>query len=165
MKRDATNPRSLFGVGTTLTGTVAPTRKLLDDLVEVRLARIGLTIGEADVLTLVLISAPDHPPPTQLAEWLSLTTAGITGRLNTLERKGIIERKPHATDGRRVDIHLTTAGSTLAGEVMTAKNEAWSQPVIDALGAAEAARLNATLEELNKALRHVSDRTRIPATT
>ena len=147
----------MFGVGTTLKGNVATTIKLLDDLVEPHLTRMGLTIGEADVLTLVLIAAPEHPPPTQLAGWLSLTTAGITGRLNTLERKGLIERRPHATDGRRVHVHLTDSGVEVGEAVMAAKNQAWNQPVVEVLGDASAAELNAKLERLNEELRTMAD--------
>jgi DNA-binding MarR family transcriptional regulator len=33
--------------------------------------------------------------------------------LATLEEMGVIERKPHATDGRQVNIHLTTKGSAM----------------------------------------------------
>lgn len=157
MTRQLTTPNPLFDVGTTLKGNVATTRKLLDDLVEVPLARMGLTIGEADVLTLVLISRPDSPQPKQLAEWLGITTAGITGRLNSLARKGLIERIPHATDGRSVYIHLTTPGSDLAQSVMDTKNDAWTQPVLDALGSAKASELNTTLERLVESLRTAAE--------
>ncbi len=81
-----------------------------------------------------------------------MTTAGITGRLNTLERKRLIERRPHATDGRRVHVHLTDSGAKLAEAVMAAKNRAWNQPVVEVLGEATAAELNGMLERLNDAL-------------
>ena len=152
MTPETQEPRFELGIGPLLKGNVATTKKLLDDLADSRMAAMGLSVGEADVLTLLLLTKADPPAPTMLAEWLGLTTAGITGRLNTLERKRFIERRPHATDGRRVTVHMTETGAARASDVVVAKDEAWSEVVVGILGEAATEDLNATLQRLNDAL-------------
>ncbi|MGI9611679.1 MAG: hypothetical protein ACR2QO_02130, partial [Acidimicrobiales bacterium] len=58
----------------------------IDSLMERGIAGLGVTVGEADLLTVLLVAGKDAPAPSQLAEWLWLTTAGTTGRLDSLQR-------------------------------------------------------------------------------
>jgi DNA-binding MarR family transcriptional regulator len=46
----------------------------------------------------------------ELAEKLGVTTGTLTVSVDRLERKGLIERKPHETDRRSYRIVLTSAG-------------------------------------------------------
>ncbi len=48
--------------------------------------------------------------PHRLAVEAGITSGTLTGVLNTLERKGLVERAGHATDGRRVVVSATPAG-------------------------------------------------------
>ena len=48
--------------------------------------------------------------PCQLAQRLLISRPSVTGLLDTLQTKGLIERQPHADDRRRVLVCLTDAG-------------------------------------------------------
>ncbi|GAA3374644.1 hypothetical protein GCM10020367_39330 [Streptomyces sannanensis] len=51
--------------------------------------------------------------PSQLAADLDLAPASVTGRLDGLERRGLVHRTPSKTDRRRVDVELTAAGRSI----------------------------------------------------
>lgn len=54
--------------------------------------------------------------PSELAADLDLAPASVTGRLDALERRGFVRRRPSTTDRRRVDVELTDEGrSTWVG--------------------------------------------------
>ncbi|MEU9202997.1 MarR family transcriptional regulator [Streptomyces sp. NPDC048332] len=48
--------------------------------------------------------------PSELAADLDLAPASVTGRLDALERRGFVRRRPSTTDRRRVDVELTEEG-------------------------------------------------------
>jgi DNA-binding MarR family transcriptional regulator len=74
-------------------------------------ARYGLDTGECDVLfTLLRSGKPYRLRPTELFNSLMITSGGLTGRLARLEKAGLIERFPDATDGRSMPVGLTAAG-------------------------------------------------------
>ncbi|MEU8321708.1 MarR family transcriptional regulator [Nonomuraea sp. NPDC048881] len=56
--------------------------------------------------------------PTELAAELLLSPAGMTGRLDTLEKAGLVRRVRSTEDRRRVDIELTPKGHDLWMEAM-----------------------------------------------
>ncbi len=49
----------------------------------------------------------------QLARECGIAKGTLTGILTTMEKHGLAERKPHATDGRRKLVQLTRKGSSL----------------------------------------------------
>lgn len=54
--------------------------------------------------------------PCDIAERLLVTRPSVTGLLDTLEGKGLIERRPHPQDRRRRLVHLTDAAHALLNE-------------------------------------------------
>ncbi|MGW1028095.1 MarR family winged helix-turn-helix transcriptional regulator [Streptomyces sp. NPDC002577] len=48
--------------------------------------------------------------PSELAADLDLAPASVTGRLDALERRGLVSRTPSKSDRRRVDVVLTKSG-------------------------------------------------------
>ncbi|WP_405660315.1 MarR family winged helix-turn-helix transcriptional regulator [Streptomyces sp. RK9] len=48
--------------------------------------------------------------PSELAADLDLAPASVTGRLDGLERRGLLRRTPSKKDRRRVDVELTESG-------------------------------------------------------
>ncbi|MEU6931722.1 MarR family transcriptional regulator [Streptomyces sp. NPDC046385] len=48
--------------------------------------------------------------PSELAQDLDLAPASVTGRLDALEKRGLVRRTPSTTDRRRVVVELTPAG-------------------------------------------------------
>lgn len=73
--------------------------------------RLGLNRGEVGVLgALLLAGRGRHLSPTQLFKGLMLSSAGVTSRLDRLERRGYVKRVRHPTDRRGVLIELTDSG-------------------------------------------------------
>jgi DNA-binding MarR family transcriptional regulator len=77
---------------------------------ETILSRSGLSQGR--FLTLIVMNrTPDEEiNPSLLAQKVGVTRATMTGLLDGLEKKGLIERRTHAQDRRKVGILLTADG-------------------------------------------------------
>jgi DNA-binding MarR family transcriptional regulator len=61
----------------------------------------------------VLDGAGQPLSPTTIAERLIVTTASVTSLLDTLERRGLVERHPDPTDRRKLLIKITPDGKAL----------------------------------------------------
>jgi DNA-binding MarR family transcriptional regulator len=73
--------------------------------------RFGLGRGEVGVLGALRIAGQPHQlSPTRLAKGLMLSSAGITSRIDRLERRGFVRRLPDPDDRRGVIIELTDSG-------------------------------------------------------
>ncbi len=74
---------------------------------------LGLSPSAFNVL--MALKNNDEPvlEPCQLSQRLLISRPSVTGLLDTLERKGFVERLPHADDRRRVLVSLTDAGREL----------------------------------------------------
>jgi DNA-binding MarR family transcriptional regulator len=59
---------------------------------------------------LLLAGSRQQLSPTQLFKGLMLSSAGITSRLDRLERRGYVKRARHPKDRRGVLVELTEAG-------------------------------------------------------
>lgn len=59
---------------------------------------------------LLNISSKDGTPATKIAPLMGLESRSLTRVLKNMEEKGLIYRKPDATDGRSVRIFLTELG-------------------------------------------------------
>ena len=77
-------------------------------------ARHGISRADYDVLaTLRRSGAPFQLAPGDLSRSLMLTSGGLTGRLDRLERAGLIHRSPDPTDRRSQIVALTEHGREL----------------------------------------------------
>jgi MarR family transcriptional repressor of emrRAB len=77
---------------------------------ETILSRSGLSQGR--FLTLIVMNrTPDETiSPSSLAQTLGVTRATMTGLLDGLQKKGLIERQTNAEDRRKVGVLLTANG-------------------------------------------------------
>lgn len=88
--------------------------------IETTLGRHGLNRGEFDVLaSLRRASEPYRLSPGDLARALVLSPAATTNRLQRLEERGLVVRRPDPADGRYGVVELTGAGRTLVDEAVT----------------------------------------------
>jgi DNA-binding MarR family transcriptional regulator len=111
-------------------------------------ARFGLNRGEVGLLSALRIVGPPHQlSPTRLGRWLLLSSAGVTSRVDRLERRGLVRRLPDPDDRRGVLVELTDAGQGLADETVSISSD-----LDRALFAVLDAREQATLEQLLKKL-------------
>ena len=66
----------------------------------------------------VLEGAAGPLSPTTIAERLIVTTASVTSLLDTLERRGLVERRPDPTDRRKLLVVITDAGVELVDQFL-----------------------------------------------
>lgn len=66
----------------------------------------------------VLEGAGQPLSPTEIAERLIVTTASVTSLLDTLERRGLVERRPDPTDRRKLLIVITSDGKAVVDQFL-----------------------------------------------
>ncbi|CAN7167654.1 MarR family winged helix-turn-helix transcriptional regulator [Acidovorax sp. Leaf78] len=79
-----------------------------------RMAVYRLKVVDFSVLSLVA-----HNPgitSRQLCATLNVLPPNLVGLIAALERRGLIERRPHPSDGRAMGVHLTPAGAELTAQ-------------------------------------------------
>jgi DNA-binding MarR family transcriptional regulator len=90
--------------------------------------RYGLNRGEVGVLSALRIAGPPHRlSPTRLGKGLMLSSAGITSRLDRLERRGLVTRIADPDDRRGVIVELTDRGLELVDTAVAANSAAGQQ--------------------------------------
>jgi DNA-binding MarR family transcriptional regulator len=111
-------------------------------------AQIGLQWFEYETLHALMIrEQPGQATPTELADRLLVSPAGITGRLEGMERSGLLRRVRSATDRRRVDVEITAAGRERWQQTMRLRGEA-EEAMIGVLSRAEQRTLNRLLRKM-----------------
>ncbi len=72
-------------------------------------------LSPAGGLVLSTLADSDLPlSPNKIAERLIISRASVTGLLDSLERRGYVQRTPHGSDRRMLVIELTDAGRKVA---------------------------------------------------
>jgi len=72
-------------------------------------------LSPATGLVLSILADSDSPlPPNQIAERLIISRATVTGLLDSLERRGFVQRTAHGSDRRMLLIELTDTGRKVA---------------------------------------------------
>jgi DNA-binding MarR family transcriptional regulator len=85
--------------------------RLADDRLSAPLRERGLERGWFDLLAaLRRAGRPCELNPKALMEAVMLSSGGMTKRLDTMERAGLIERRPDPADRRGTLVRLTAAG-------------------------------------------------------
>lgn len=93
-------------------------RARMDDELAGLFARFDLTAADFTVIAaLRRCGAPYTLPQSALMGRLGLTSGTVSVRLNRLEGKGVVGRRPSAQDGRGVLVTLTDVGLRLFDEV------------------------------------------------
>ena len=78
--------------------------------------------------------------PKQLTSLLLVTSAGLSGRLDRLERSGWVERRPNPDDRRATIVALTPSGREMIDHVYAQTVDLYDR-ALDHLDAAERDRL------------------------
>jgi len=140
-----TEPMAVFG-------RIYRLSRAMGDRVEQVYARFGIGRGEFDVLAALRRSGePFSLSPTTLAESLMLTTGGMTGRLDKLQRAGLLARCPDPHDRRALKACLTERGRELVDEAVAAGLEE-QRLVLDRLPAEDRSALAGQLRALLAAM-------------
>lgn len=115
-------------------------------------AQHGLDAGEFDVLaTLLRSGAPYSLRPTELFNWLMISSGGLTARLKRLQTVGLIERKSATGDGRSMLVMLTPKGRLIAERAFR-EDMAFENQMLEALTKAECSELASLLRRLTLAI-------------
>ena len=129
-------------------GRIYRIAKFGGDLVGEAYARYGITRADFDVLaTLRRSGAPHQLSPSALTASLMLTSGGITGRIDRLERAGLVRRTPDPTDRRGQQVTLTPEGLELIDQAVEAGLRT-QQELLSVLPPAKRRQLNDLLRQL-----------------
>ena len=111
-------------------------------------AEVGLHDHDYQTLHLLMIrDTPGRASPSALAADLGISGAGMTGRLDGLERAGFIRRTTAPEDRRRVDVEVTEAGAQVWRAAMALRGRE-EERVVHTLDPAERATLAALLKRM-----------------
>ena len=114
--------------------------------------RFGLNRGEVGLLSALRIAgAPHQLTPTRLGRSLMLSSAGVTSRVDRLERRGLVMRRPDPDDRRGVLIELTAAGAELVDAAIRANTDSEAQ-LVTGFTADEAETFQRLLRRLSASL-------------
>src|SRR5262245_25477953 len=110
--------------------------------------RFGLGRGEVGALSALRIAGPPHRlSPTRLAKGLMLSSAGVTSRIDRLERRGFVRRLDDPNDRRGVLIELTDEGLA-AVDAAVAANSTSDRQLLERLDPEEIEQLESILRKL-----------------
>lgn len=102
-----------------------------------RRRRIYADLSASGFEALAVLDGADRPlTGTEIASHLLVTTASITSLLDTLTRRGYVEREPHPHDRRKTLISLTDTGRDLVDAMLPTVHTAATQ-LLDGLTRAE----------------------------
>ena len=110
--------------------------------------RFGLNRGDVGVLSALRFAGPSKQlSPTQLFKGLMISSAGITSRLDRLEKRGLVRRERHPNDRRGVLVELTDEGRRVLDQAVKANTDA-ERELIATLDAHEARDLASLLKKM-----------------
>ena len=116
--------KDILGVEPTAIFTAMRTLEVADALaaaVESNLRhQFGLSVGRFSLVTILHRYSESELTPSDLAQRAGVTRATVTGLLDGLEEDGLVERKAHSTDRRRVALQLTAAGKAFIARLIPA---------------------------------------------
>jgi DNA-binding MarR family transcriptional regulator len=115
---------------------------------ESALATQGLSVGEFDVLSALFRSGDPHVlRPSELADRVMVTRAGITARVDRLVERDLVRRQRDADDRRSEPVQLTDAGRLLLNGALSGVLEA-EAALFDGLTQAQKRQLDTLLRLL-----------------
>jgi DNA-binding MarR family transcriptional regulator len=83
--------------------------------------RFGLNRGEVGALSALRIAGPPYQlSPTRIGKGLMLSSAGVTSRIDRLERRGFVRRLDDPNDRRGVIVELTDEGLAVVDAAVAA---------------------------------------------
>lgn len=130
--------------------------RLAEDLLEKTAVASGLRRrGDYEVLAVLRRAEPELLSPLQVAQLLQTSQSGMTGKLDRLERQGLIQRSPDPEDRRAIRLGITVSGRALIDEAFTTSLSVY-QSMLDEFSPAEVKNFEALLEKLLTRLDHLS---------
>ena len=114
--------------------------------------------GTAKQALAVIEGAGEPLEPSVIADRLIITTGSMTSMLNTLERRGLVHRRPHPDDRRKLLVAITAKGTAVIEEMVPSLHSRERTIIEDALTKAEQRQLRTLLAEVQASIdRHADD--------
>ncbi|GAA1354597.1 MarR family winged helix-turn-helix transcriptional regulator [Streptomyces beijiangensis] len=130
-------------------GRIYRIARTMGDRMEKEYGRFGISRGEFDVLsTLRRSGEPYTLSPRQLSATLMLTTGGMTGRLDKLEKAGLLRREPDPHDRRGLRVVLSDKGLKVIDEAVKDGLDVQREVLASALDEEQAEQLSELLKLL-----------------
>ena len=112
----------------------------------------GLGRGEVGALSALRIAGPPHRlSPTRLGKGLMLSSAGVTSRIDRLERRGLVRRLPDPDDRRGVIVERTDKGLEVVDAAVAALAKS-DRELLERLTSEEIGQLEVLLRKFLSAL-------------
>ncbi len=108
-----------------ITVRIGSIAKFFDDALAAAASEVGLARFEYQTLHMLMIrDTPGHASPTALAKDLDISPAGMTGRLDSMEKAGWVRRTASVEDRRKISVEATRAGIEIWRRAMDLRGEA-----------------------------------------
>ncbi len=117
----------------------------------------GLTPTQGQILTLLRVRSMQGVRLSELANALAITMATTSEAVETLVRKGLVQKAKHPKDGRAIALTLTETGSREADRVA-----GWPDFLLDAIDVLSSDEQTVLLRGLIKMIRTLQVRGQIP---
>jgi DNA-binding MarR family transcriptional regulator len=124
------------------------------DLLVKRIAALlqPFDLSPASGLVLSMLADAESPlPPNLIAERLIISRATVTGLVDSLERRGYVQRRPHHSDRRMLLVDVTDTGRQVANRfrpIVHQQQKAW----LEALSEEKQQLLIAMLQQVQATL-------------
>jgi DNA-binding MarR family transcriptional regulator len=123
-------------------------QRFLKSTVQTAVAEVGIQDFEYETLhSLMIRDTPGTASPTDLAEDLGVSGAGMTGRLDGLEKAGWVQRTHSPDDRRRVVVEITREGADIWRRAMALRG-AQEEELASVPNARERLQLTRLLKQL-----------------
>jgi DNA-binding MarR family transcriptional regulator len=123
-------------------------QRYLKGTIQTAVAEVGIQDFEYETLhSLMIRDTPGTASPTDLADDVGVSGAGMTSRLDGLERAGWVQRTASPDDRRRVVVEITREGADVWRRAMALRG-AQEEEMVAVLTARERAQLNRLLKKL-----------------
>lgn len=150
--------RDIIGVEPTAIFTAMRTFEVahaLGSAVESNLrSQFDLSLGRFSLLMILHRHSHSELTPSDLARRAAVTRATVTGLLDGLETKGLVERRAHSSDRRRTALKLTEAGRAFIAKLIPAYAPRLSA-VASGLSEAERRQFLRLLDKIQLGLEHL----------
>lgn len=127
---------------------ISKLQRYLKSAMQQAVAEVGLQDFEYETLhSLMIRDTPGTASPTDLADELGVSGAGMTGRLDRLEQAGWVQRTASPDDRRRVVVEITKSGADIWRRAMAIRGSQEDE-VVGVLTAKERATINRLLRKM-----------------
>jgi len=110
-----------------------------------------LELEPGEFALLRAVAASDGQPQNALAERLNISPSWMVAIVDELEKRGLLERRPHARDRRIRNLHLTAEGKKLLRQAER-RAQQFDRQVTDSLTEAELQQLLDLLQRVGAGL-------------